>query len=132
MNQLRVRCGSQQGEEIMILRGVAAGLAGLMAVALLAGPALAQSRKGTDRTVITTRDEDGRTRTKIIVNRRSFLDPGTQVFPGEDRYNSGPALVYQPTFSSGADRGTVFDRGRPPLPDRFDLPFRDNPIGRPD
>jgi hypothetical protein len=114
----------------MILRGLAAGLVGLMTVALLAGVAEAQTRRS-DRTVITTRDEDGRTRTKIIVNRRSFLDPGTQVFPGENRYNSGPALVYQPTFS-GPDQGTVFDRGQPPLPGRFDLPFRDNPVGRPD
>jgi hypothetical protein len=84
-----------------------------------------------DRTVITSRDESGRTRTKIIVNRRSFLDPGKEVFPGENRYNDGPALVYQPTFSGGTDRGTVFDRGQPPLPGRFDLPSKDNPIGRP-
>jgi hypothetical protein len=83
-----------------------------------------------DRTVITTRDEFGRTRTKITVNRRSFLDPGKEVFPGEDRYNSGPALVYQPAFSS-SNNNTVFDRGQPPLPGRFELPFADNPIGRP-
>ena len=83
-----------------------------------------------DRTVIISRDESGRTRTKITVNRRSFLDPGTEVFPGENRYNDGPALVYQPAFSSSSN-GTVFDRGQPPLPGRFELPFSSNPIGRP-
>lgn len=120
----------------MILRGLGIVLAGLAALALVSASAEAQTTtKRTvvrgDRTVITTRDEDGRTRTKIIVNRRSFLDPGTQVFPGENRYNdSGPALVYQPAFSAG-DRGTVFDRGQPPLPGRFELPFSSNPIERP-
>lgn len=121
----------------MILRGLAASLTVLGAVALFSAPLQAQSNTVTkrtvvrgDRTVITSRDESGRTRTKIIVNRRSFLDPGKEVFPGENRYNDGPALVYQPAFSSSSN-GTTFDRGQPPLPGQFDLPFKDNPIGRP-
>jgi hypothetical protein len=85
-----------------------------------------------DRTVITSRGEDGRTRTRIIVQKRSFLDPGTQVFPGENRYNDGPALVWQPPFTNnGPQRNTAVDRGQPPLPGQFDLPFPDNPISRP-
>jgi hypothetical protein len=126
------------GEEVMILRGLAASLTVLGAVALFSAPLQAQSNTVTkrtvvrgDRTVIVSRDEAGRTRTKIIVNRRSFLDPGKEVFPGENRYNDGPALVYQPAFSGGSDSGTVFDRGQPPLPGLFELPFKDNPIGRP-
>ena len=120
----------------MTLRGLGIVLAGIGAMTLISPSAEAETvTKRTiargDRTVITTRDESGRTRTRIVVNRRSFLDPGTQVFPGENRYNSGPALVYQPAFSS-SDNGTVFDRGQPPLPGRFDLPFASNPIGRPD
>ena len=119
----------------MALRGLAAGFAGLATLALVSAPANAETvTKRTvvrgDRTVITSRDESGRTRTKIIVNRRSFLDPGKQVFPGENRYNDGPALVYQPAFSSSSN-GTIFDRGQPPLPGRFELPFSSNPIGRP-
>lgn len=121
----------------MILRGLGIVLAGLASFALVSASANAeQVTKRTaprnDRTVIVSKDEDGRTRTKIIVNRRSFLDPGTQVFPGENRYNSGPALVYQPPFSNGPDRGTVFDQGSPPLPGPFDLTFKSNPVGRPD
>jgi hypothetical protein len=112
-------------------------LALAVTTALLAVPAAAEVvTKNTvvrgDRTVVTSRGEDGRTRTRIIVQKRSFLDPGTQVFPGENRYNSGPALVWQPAFGNAPDKGTVFDRGSPPLPGRFDLPFKDNPIGRPD
>jgi hypothetical protein len=124
------------GEEIMSLRGLGIVLGALASIVLVSPSAQAETvTKRTvargDRTVIVSRDEDGRTRTKIIVNRRSFLDPGTQVFPGENRYNdSGPALVYQPMFS-GPDRGTSFDRGQPPLPGQFDLPFASNPIGRP-
>ena len=119
----------------MGLRGLGIVLAGLASVALVSASAEAETvTKRTaprnDRTVIVSKDEDGRTRTKIIVNRRSFLDPGTQVFPGEDRYNSGPALVYQPAFNS-LDRGTATDRSLP-LPGRFELPLRGNPIGRPD
>jgi hypothetical protein len=119
----------------MILRGLAASLTALGAMALFSAPLQAQSTtKQTiargDRTVITSRDESGRTRTKIIVNRRSFLDPGKEVFPGENRYNDGPALVYQPAFSS-SNNGTTFDRGQPPLPGLFELPFPGNPIGRP-
>ncbi|HXX09479.1 MAG TPA: hypothetical protein VEJ43_15605 [Pseudolabrys sp.] len=36
-----------------------------------------------DHTVQVSRDEDGRTRTRIIVQKRSYLDPGTETFPGE-------------------------------------------------
>jgi hypothetical protein len=120
----------------MGLRHSVAILAILTAAAFVPARADAQSTtqrtvsRG-DRTVIVTRDQDGRRRTKIVVNRRSFLDPGTKVFPGENRYDSGPALVWQPSFSGGSDRNTVFDRGQPPLPGRFELPFSSNPIERP-
>jgi hypothetical protein len=124
------------GEEIMGLRGLGIVLAGLASVALLSAPAAAETvTKRTaprgDRTVIISKDEDGRTRTKIIVNRRSFLDPGTQTFPGENRYNDvGPALVYQPTFMT-PDRNTGSDLG-PKLHGQFEIPLRGNWVGRPD
>jgi hypothetical protein len=120
----------------MGLRGLGIGLAALAAFALVSGPAVAETvTKRTaprnDRTVIVSKDEDGRTRTKIIVNRRSFLDPGTQTFPGENRYNDvGPALVYQPTFNT-LDRGTGSDLG-PKLHGQFEIPLRGNWVGRPD
>jgi hypothetical protein len=108
-------------------------IAATAATAMLATPVLAETvtKRATHgtRTVITSRDESGHTRTRIVVEKRSFLDPGTQVFPGEQRYNSGPWLVWQPPFD-GPDRNTAFNH-RYPLPDRFDLPFKDNPVGGP-
>jgi len=57
------------------------------AAGLLAAPAQAQQSTTTrtyinrDHTVFTSRDENGRTRTKIIVQKRSYLDPGTEPLP---------------------------------------------------
>ena len=34
-------------------------------------------------TVYVSRDENGRKRTRIIIQKRSYLDPGTETFPGE-------------------------------------------------
>ena len=42
----------------------------------------------TGHTVFVSRDEDGRTRTRIIIQKRSYLDPGTETFPGENTGNS--------------------------------------------
>jgi hypothetical protein len=43
--------------------------------------------RGTDQgTVFVSRDENGRTRTKIIVTRRSYLDGGTEVLPGQRKF----------------------------------------------
>ena len=76
-------------------------------------------------TYVSTRDEDGRRRTRIIVQRRSYLDPGTEVFPGERRYNDSG--LYQPTYSVYApiENTPFYHRG--PLPGPFDLPFPSNP-----
>ena len=76
-------------------------------------------------TYVSTRDEDGRRRTRIIVQRRSYLDPGTEVFPGEQRYNqNGLILPTSKTFSP--DQNTVFNRNDF-LPGPFELPSRNNP-----
>ena len=39
-------------------------------------------------TVFVTRDETGRTRTKIIVQKRSYLDGGTEIVPGQRHYRT--------------------------------------------
>ncbi|MGB6271101.1 MAG: hypothetical protein WBF44_05860 [Pseudolabrys sp.] len=62
-------------------------------VATSADAQTAQTKKKTvvynrDRTVIVSRDEDGRTRTRIIIQKRSYLDPGTESFPGEHSRNT--------------------------------------------
>lgn len=77
------------------MRLVAVAIAVVAASAVFAAPmAEAQNRKRTpDRavagpqTVFVSRDESGRTRTRIIVQRRSYLDGGTEVLPGQRKYN---------------------------------------------
>ena len=82
----------------MKLKVVTAAFALVGALALLASSADAQTNQPTqtkqttkkktvvsnrDHTVQISRDEDGRTRTRIIIQKRSYLDPGTETFPGE-------------------------------------------------
>jgi hypothetical protein len=75
----------------MRLKFVAAAFAAIGTLAMLAVPAQAQSseRRATadarGNTVFTSRDETGRTRTRVIIQRRSYLDPGTEVLPGSRR-----------------------------------------------
>ncbi|MEX0753278.1 MAG: hypothetical protein WD073_10195 [Xanthobacteraceae bacterium] len=107
-------------------------LSGLMAaaLALAAAPVEAQTKKkpvvygnaGTHYTIV---DEDGRTRTRIIVQKRSFLDGGTEVLPGQRKYTD---YVFPPGYSpTSAIDGTVGGGIRSPLPGPWDLPGRDNP-----
>src|SRR5262245_65871659 len=53
-----------------------------------------------DNTVQISRDEDGRTRTRVIIQKRSFLDPGTETFPGERVGNTG--YVQNATQTAGS------------------------------
>jgi hypothetical protein len=110
------------------MRLSAAALLALSAAVLLpAVQAAAQSRPvGRDYTVSHSKDEDGRRRTRIIVQRRSYLDPGTEVLQGERNYTDYALL---PTHSaSGILNGTAFgDRGT--LPGPWDLPGKRNTWG---
>lgn len=60
--------------------------AAAVALLTLTAPADAQSSQRTysnrNNTVVVTRGEDGKTRTRIIIEKRSYLDPGTEVLPG--------------------------------------------------
>jgi hypothetical protein len=70
------------------------GLAFLAAIAVAAAammpPAEAAPRKkqarSSQHTVFVSRDENGRTRTRIIVTPRSYLDGGTEVLPGQRKF----------------------------------------------
>ena len=112
--------------------GIFAAVAAAAALAILTAPAEAQVKKkrmvysrAAGHTVFVSRDEDGRRRTRIIVQPRSYLNPGTQTFPGERRYNDGIyAFSGQQPFS--VIDNTAFSH-RSPLPGPFDLPSRNNP-----
>ena len=104
----------------------AAGLcaAALTAVALASTPADAAPKKRDvaqgDRTErVTVIDERGRARTRITVAPRSFLDAGTNVLPGERKFNDYAIPPYYYPQSIIDNKGGVH---RDPLPRPFELP----------
>ena len=68
-----------------------------LAIAITAPTADAAPRKpvrADPGTVFISRDENGRTRTRIIVNRRSYLDGGTEILPGQRKFTFQDAQPY--------------------------------------
>jgi hypothetical protein len=104
------------------IAAVSAAALGL-AVALAAVSAQAQSRVRGNTERITITDETGRTRTKVTVRPRSYLDPGTESLTFDQHYHDY-AVGY------GASRYNVYpDKNdfkgsfsRMPLAGPFDLP----------
>ncbi len=114
----------------MRLKFIATAIAAVAAMAMLAAPADAAAKKkrvvaGTGHTVFVSRDENGRTRTRIIIQKRSYLDPGTEQFPGE---RSDHEYVMPPNHhADGVLDNTAFGSNQTALPGAFTLPFRSNP-----
>src|SRR6185437_8715480 len=114
----------------MRLKAVASTFAVLAAVALLAMPAGAAPQKkrvvtAAGHTVFVSRDEDGRSRTKIIIQKRSYLDPGTETFPGE---NAGNDSVQMPTHhATSVLDNTALGSNQRALPGPYTLPSKNNP-----
>ncbi len=79
-------------------------------------------------TYVMHRDEQGRTRTKILVQKRSYLDGGTEVMPGDisgtNRDNLINSFSYNPSRASVSNDNVVPSR---PIPDPFFLPGKNNP-----
>jgi hypothetical protein len=75
-------------------------------------------------TTVITRDEFGRTRTRVIVQKRSYLDGGTEVMPADniDGFRS-TFMAHRP---SGVLDRTAFDRPGW-WSDPFFLPGKRNP-----
>ena len=110
----------------MTTRFAAAFAAGIVIFGL-AVPAQAQTRQRVpaDATRYTERGEDGRTRPRVIIQRRSFLDAGTEVKPGERKFTD---YVIPPGYSpTSAIDNTVGGGQRFPLPGFWDLPGPNNP-----
>ncbi len=101
------------------------------AMAMLAAPADAAAKKkrvvtATGHTVFVSRDEDGRTRTRIIIQKRSYLDPGTETFPGE---NAGNDYVQMPNqHATSVLDNTAFGGNQSALPNQWTLPGKNNPF----
>jgi hypothetical protein len=98
------------------------GLAGMAAAAVVLAtwPADAQQRR---RTVVTTTERVvplGPPRARITVRRRSYLDAGTEVLPGERKFTD---YVFPPGYSATSFHlGPSWGYDRRPLNDPFDLP----------
>ncbi len=108
---------------ILTLAVAAAGIAGLM-VTTMASPAEAQRRQqrveyySGDR-VYTVRSAP---RSRVVVQRRSYLDAGTEVLPGERKYTDyAIPYGYSPVSSI---LGPSFGYDRRPLNDPWDVPQR--------
>ena len=103
---------------ILIAAGCAAVAA--LAITLAASPADAQQRRRAtvekQRVVVVPTN---RPRTRIVVRARSYLDAGTEVLPGERKYNF---FDVQPDYSALRNADVFGGFRRQPLPDVMDLP----------
>jgi len=103
------------------------------AIAMLTAPADAQTKKKrvvttSGQTVFVSRHENGRTRTHIVIQKRSYLDPGTETFPGE--HNSSTDYVWLPNHrAGGVIDNTIYGltNTQSPLPGPWTLPGKNNP-----
>jgi len=118
----------------MRLKVVATAFAVTAAIGLLALPADAAPKKkrvvvvnGRGHTVFTSRDEDGRTRTRIIIQKRSYLDPGTEAFPGENSNRGYVSLPNQRASGVLDNTPAGLSNTQSALPGPFDLPSKNNP-----
>jgi hypothetical protein len=97
---------------------VCAGAIAAAAFALLISTgAEAQPRRDAQRqasspggTVYVSRDESGRTRTRIIVQRRSYLDGGTEVLPGQRKYSDYAIPPFYSPIDNALGPGRNYDR----------------------
>ena len=101
----------------MRLTVIGTAIAVCAAAALLALPADAAPKKKTTavvdargNTVFVSRDEDGKTHTRIIIQKRSYLDPGTESLPGE---NEGRDYVQLPNQRASSVLDNTVDRLQP-------------------
>jgi hypothetical protein len=114
-------------EEAMHLKSAAALCFGLVIFGLATVPANAQTRRvAADGTRITTTDENGRTRTRVVVQQRSFLDGGTEVLPGQGN-STGYVFPWGYSPLASLVEGTNVGGIRYPLPYPLALEGKNNP-----
>ena len=117
----------------MAIKTYAAGLcAAVIAVAAVAvTPVAAQNPQTKKQTVYTTgrAAPANRSRTRVTVAPRSFLDAGTEVLPGERKFleYAFPSGAYSAPLSVVTNTGGRVGWHNSPLPGPFDLPSRYNP-----
>jgi hypothetical protein len=104
---------------VAILAAVAAMTIAFSADAAPRRTVTAQKAGPVQRTIYTYTDEAGRKRTRVIVQRRSFLDAGTEVLPGQRKYHDYAYRPYRDPFEVlGPGRG-AYDRN--PISPRWEF-----------
>ena len=81
---------------------------------------VAYVQPGPGSTVITSQDERGRVRTKILVQKRSYLDGGTEVIPGERKFTDYAIPPGYSGIETVLGPGKGYDRQ--PFNGPFDVP----------
>ena len=101
--------------------------AGLLAMPAGAAPKTKPVVDTRGHTVLVTRDEDGQTHTRIIIQKRSYLDPGTETFPGENTGFTGGHPFSPAQHATSVLDNTVTGTSQSSLPGPFTLPGKNNP-----
>jgi len=113
---------------LLTIVAAAALVAGLAATAADAQTTQRRSVRiveGRGQTIYTSTDEYGRRRTRIIIQKRSYLNPGTESFPGE---RSVHEYAHLPTeHPTRILDNTPAGMNQTALPGPFTLPSRNNP-----
>jgi len=77
-------------------------------------------------TIIVHRGEDGRTRTKVLVQKRSYLDGGTEVMPADNSNAYRSTFLTHRPMNDAFGPNVIFNPPGP-IPDPFFLPGPNNP-----
>lgn len=77
-------------------------------------------------TIIVHRGEDGRTRTKVLVQKRSYLDGGTEVMPADNSNAYRSTFLTHRPLNDAFGPNVIFNPPGP-IPDPFFLPGPNNP-----
>jgi len=107
---------------MMSIKIAAAAIIASVGIAFAVVPANAVTKKRPDATYTRVVNEDGRPRTRIVVQRRSFLDPGTETLPLAQHYHDYAFSPYLAPRQPYPDQGGVVGFWRAPLPSPVDLP----------
>ena len=105
--------------------------AAAIAVAAVASADAQTPKKKRTVTTTTTRVATAGPRARVRVVPRSFLDPGTEVLPGDRKFTdyAFPVGPYSTPQSVVTNIGGRVGWHYSPLPGPFDLPSRNNPFG---
>ena len=114
---------------LLAVMTIAALCAGMASADAQSRPRRTSPDAGPGATAIVSRDERGRVRTKILVQKRSYLDGGTEVMPGDISGTTRDSMInsfyYNPSRASVSNDNIVPSR---PIPDPFFLPGKNNPF----